>query len=69
MKLVDAISVCEDWFAYIERQRERSVELQRLALRFYAEARDFYLFDKDGNYIDNASTVARRALLMARESV
>lgn len=31
MKLADAISVCEDWFAYIERQRERSVELQRLA--------------------------------------
>jgi hypothetical protein len=31
MKTPDAIEICEQWFAYIERQRQRSVELQRLA--------------------------------------
>lgn len=31
MKTDEAIAICEQWFAYIERQREKSVELQRLA--------------------------------------
>lgn len=26
-----AIAICEEWFAYTERQRQKSVELQRLA--------------------------------------
>lgn len=31
MKLPEAKAECERWFAYLERQKERSVELQRLA--------------------------------------
>jgi hypothetical protein len=31
MKTPEAIEICERWFAYIERQRQRSVEMQRLA--------------------------------------
>ena len=31
MKLAEALAVCDDWFAYLERQRARSVEIQRLA--------------------------------------
>jgi hypothetical protein len=31
MKTEEAIEICERWFAYLERQRQRSVELQRLA--------------------------------------
>ena len=31
MKADEAIAICEQWLAHIERQRERSVEMQRLA--------------------------------------
>jgi hypothetical protein len=31
MKIDEALEICEGWFAYIERQKERSVEMQRLA--------------------------------------
>lgn len=31
MNLDEALKVCEDWFAYNERTRQRSVEVQRLA--------------------------------------
>ena len=31
MKTEDAIEVCEGWFAYIERQRRKSIEIQKLA--------------------------------------
>lgn len=32
MKQAEAISVCEDWFAHIDRQRARAVEMQQLAV-------------------------------------
>ncbi len=28
---IEAIRICEEWFAYLERQRAKSVEIQRLA--------------------------------------
>lgn len=31
MKIEEAIEVCEAWFAHIEDQRKRSVEMQQLA--------------------------------------
>lgn len=31
MKLPEAIEICEDWFAYLERQKSRSIEIQKLA--------------------------------------
>jgi len=31
MKTDEAIEICEGWFAYLERQKQRSVEVQRLA--------------------------------------
>lgn len=31
MKTDEAIEICEGWFAYIERQRQKSVEMQKLA--------------------------------------
>lgn len=31
MKTDEAVRICQEWFAYIERQRQKSVEVQRLA--------------------------------------
>lgn len=31
MKTPEAIEICEGWFAYIERQKQRAVEMQKLA--------------------------------------
>lgn len=31
MKLDEALEICGDWFAYIERQKQRAVEMQKLA--------------------------------------
>jgi hypothetical protein len=31
MKTDEAIEICEQWFAYIERQKQKSIEVQRLA--------------------------------------
>jgi len=31
VKTPEAIEICEAWFAYIERQRQRSIEFQKLA--------------------------------------
>lgn len=31
MNVKEAIEICESWFAYIERQRVKSVEVQKLA--------------------------------------
>lgn len=31
MKTADAIAICEEWFAYLERQKLRSIEVQSLA--------------------------------------
>jgi hypothetical protein len=31
MKTDEAIEICEGWFAYIERQKQRAVEMQKLA--------------------------------------
>lgn len=31
MKTDEAIEICESWFAYIEAQRQRSIEMQKLA--------------------------------------
>lgn len=31
MKTDEAIEICEQWFAYIERQKQKSVEIQKLA--------------------------------------
>lgn len=31
MKVEDAIGICEEWFAYLNRQRERAIEIQKLA--------------------------------------
>lgn len=31
MKAADAIEICEGWFAYIERQKQWSAQMQRLA--------------------------------------
>lgn len=31
MKTIDAIEICEQWFAYIERQKQRAAEMQKLA--------------------------------------
>lgn len=31
MKTAEAIAICEGWFAYIERQKELAVEMQKLA--------------------------------------
>jgi hypothetical protein len=31
MKVEDAISICEEWFAYLTKQRARSLEIQQLA--------------------------------------
>lgn len=31
MKTDEAIEICEGWFAYIERQRQKSIEVQKLA--------------------------------------
>lgn len=31
MKTDEAIRICQEWFAYIERQRQKSIELQKLA--------------------------------------
>jgi hypothetical protein len=31
MNVKEAVSICEEWFAYIERQKQKSIELQRLA--------------------------------------
>lgn len=31
MKTDEAIEICEGWFAYIEQQRQKSVEIQKLA--------------------------------------
>lgn len=31
MKVDDAVAICEEWFAYLDRQRAKSVEIQRLA--------------------------------------
>lgn len=31
MNTAEAIEICEGWFGYIERQRQKSVELQKLA--------------------------------------
>jgi hypothetical protein len=31
MKAEVAIAICEEWFAYLERQKARSVEIQKLA--------------------------------------
>jgi hypothetical protein len=31
MKTNEAIEICEGWFAYVERQRQKSVEVQKLA--------------------------------------
>lgn len=31
MKTAEAIEICEGWFACIERQRQKSIEVQKLA--------------------------------------
>lgn len=31
MKTEEAIEICEGWFAYIERQKQKSIEMQKLA--------------------------------------
>jgi len=31
MKTDEAVRICQEWFAYIERQRAKSVEVQKLA--------------------------------------
>jgi hypothetical protein len=31
MKTEEAVEICEGWFAYIERQKQRSIEMQKLA--------------------------------------
>jgi hypothetical protein len=31
MKPAEAIEICEQWFAYIERQKQHAVEMQKLA--------------------------------------
>lgn len=31
MKTDEAICICQEWFAYIERQRKKSIEVQKLA--------------------------------------
>lgn len=31
MNVKEAVAICEEWFAYIERQKQRSIELQKLA--------------------------------------
>lgn len=31
MKTSEAVEICESWFAYIERQKQRSIEMQKLA--------------------------------------
>lgn len=31
MKTDEAIEICNGWFAYIERQKQRSIEMQKLA--------------------------------------
>lgn len=31
MKTDEAIEICKGWFAYIERQKQKSVEVQKLA--------------------------------------
>ena len=31
MKTDEAIEICEGWFAYIERQKQKSIEVQKLA--------------------------------------
>lgn len=31
MKTNEAIEICEQWFAYIERQKQKAVEIQKLA--------------------------------------
>lgn len=31
MQTAEAIEICESWFAYIERQQQKSVEMQKLA--------------------------------------
>lgn len=31
MKTDEAIAICEQWFAYIERQKQKAVEMQKLA--------------------------------------
>lgn len=31
MKTNEALEICEGWFAYIERQKQRSIEMQKLA--------------------------------------
>ena len=32
MKLDEAIKACEDWFAYLQRQKDKSVQVQNLAV-------------------------------------
>lgn len=32
MKPADAIAICEEWFAYLARQRQKAIEVQRLAV-------------------------------------
>lgn len=31
MKAEEAIEICEGWFAYLERQKQKSIEIQKLA--------------------------------------
>ena len=31
MKTDAAIAICEEWFAYLQKQRDKSIEMQRLA--------------------------------------
>jgi hypothetical protein len=31
MKLLEAVEICEGWFAYNDRQKARSIEMQKLA--------------------------------------
>jgi hypothetical protein len=46
----------------MERACARRVEELETALRFYAEARDFHMWDKDNNYVDNGNAVARELM-------
>lgn len=48
-----------------KRKDERIAELEK-ELRFYAEAGDFYLWDKDGQYHDDGNEVAKRALMVSQ---
>lgn len=32
MKLNEALGICDDWFAYLEREKQRAVEIQKLAV-------------------------------------